>query len=42
MTQLLKPLKLLTNYKYGTFHNFIGWSGLYLEVNIPLWLLKNS
>ena len=42
MTQPLKALKLLTrNLKDESFHNFIEWSELYLQVNIPPWLGKN-
>ena len=41
MTQLLKPLKLLTiNLKDESFHNSIEWSGLYLQVNIAPWFGK--
>ena len=42
MTQSLIPLKLLTvNLKDESFHNFIEWPGLYLQVNIPPWLGEN-
>ena len=36
MTQPFNPLNLLLiNLKDESFHNFIEWLGLYLQVNIP-------